>query len=296
MARETSKDLKAVAMGSSEGFGIADSLVASASKRGTWVMLKNAHLCTDWLKDSFVKSLHSLGAGTHPDFRLFITSEINPRLPTALLRISDTIIAEAPTGIKASISRFFSGIAKDRFEIPVRNRLYLVLGWTHAVIQERLRYVPAGWSEKYEFTEADATHALDVIDALIEQECGGKQTMLDPEKLPWDAIRSTLYMGVFGGRVTASSDQEVLNNLVNSLFVKDCFNLDFKLVPSLADGPSLPENTTKENCFEWIAGLPSHAPPTWIGLDSSAEVDREARLAKSVAGKVELVFSKCEGS
>jgi dynein heavy chain 1 len=294
MARELKKELSSVAMGSSEGFGIADSLVNAASKRGTWVMLKNCHLCTDWLRESFVKILHSLGAATHPDFRLFMTSEINPRLPTALLRISDIIIAEAPTGIKASISRFFSGISKDRFGDPVRNRLYLVLGWVHAVVQERLRYVPAGWTQRYEFTEADATHALDVIDALIEEKTGGKQVMLDPEKLPWDAIRSTLCKGVFGGRVTADSDQEVLDNMVNSLFTKECFNVDFNLVPSVSGGPALPENTAKENCFEWIDGLPSHAPPTWIGLDSSAEVEREARLAQAVIAKVEQVFAKCD--
>lgn len=292
LARELGKDLKGVAMGSSEGYGIADSLVSGASKRGTWVMLKNAHLCTDWLRESFVKTLHSLGAGTNPDFRLFITSEINPKLPTNLLQISDTIIAEAPTGIKASITRFFSGISTDRFGMPVRNRLYLVLGWTHSVIQERLRYVPTGWSERYEFTEADATHALDVIDALIEEECGAKQTNLDPDKLPWDAIRSTLCRGVFGGRVTAASDQEIMNKLINSLFTKDCFNLDFKLVPGVEGGPTLPENTSKENCFEWVASLPSHAPPTWIGLDSSAEVEREARLAKSVADKTDQVFAR----
>ena len=294
MARETKKELNSVAMGSSEGYGIADSLVNTASKRGTWVMLKNCHLCTEWLRDSFVKTLHSLGANTHPDFRLFITSEINPRLPTALLRISDTIIAEAPTGIKASISRFVSGISKERFEQPVRNRLYLVLAWTHAVVQERLRYVPMGWSEPYEFTEADATHALDVIDGLIEEETGGKQSMLDPEKLPWDAIRSTLIKGVFGGRVTEEKDQEVLHDLVTSLFSKDCFNVDFKLAPKVEDGPTLPENTSKENCLEWIAKLPSHAPPTWIGLDSTAEVEREKRIGQEVSRKIELVYSKYE--
>lgn len=295
MAREMKKDLAAVAMGSSEGFETAESLVHAASKRGTWVMLKNVHLCTDWLRETFVKTLHSFGAGTHPDFRLFITSEINPKLPTALLRITDTIIAEAPTGIKASISRFFSGIAKDRLDVsPVRNRLYLLLAWTHAVIQERLRYIPEGWTERYEFTESDATHALDVIDALIEDKTGGKQTMLDPEKLPWDGICSTLCKGVFGGRVTAAVDQEVLDGLVNSLFDKKCFDVDFKLVPGIDDGPTLPENTTREKCFEWIAGLSSHAPPTWIGLDSSAEVEREARLAQAVSAKVEQIFSKCE--
>jgi dynein heavy chain 1 len=203
-------------------------------------------------------------------------------------------IPVAPTGIKASISRFFSGISKDRFEQPVRNRLYLVLAWTHAVIQERLRYVPMGWSEPYEFTESDPTHALDVIDRLTEENPGGKQSMLDPEKLPWDAIRSTLIRGVFGGRVTESVDEVVLSDLVNSLFSTDCFNVNFALAPKVDNGPTLPENTSKENCFEWITGLPSHAPPTWIGLDSSAEAEREKRIGQEVSRKVELVYSNYE--
>jgi dynein heavy chain 1, cytosolic len=162
MAREVKKDLSAVAMGSTEGYEGAESMLTTASKRGSWVMLKNVHLCTDWLRESFVKKLQSLGHSTHSDFRIFITSEINPKLPTGLLRLCDLIVAEAPTGICATMARFFSSISKSRLESPIRNRLYLLLGWTHAVIQERLRYVPNGWSEKYEFTEADASHALDV--------------------------------------------------------------------------------------------------------------------------------------
>jgi len=162
MAREAKKDISSVAMGSTEGYEVAESLLATASKRGNWMILKNVHLCTDWLRETFVKKLQSLGLSTHEDFRIFITSEINPNLPTGLLRLCDLIVAEAPTGIRASMARFFSSISRSRLENPVRNRLYLMLGWTHAVIQERLRYIPNGWSEKYEFTEADATHALDV--------------------------------------------------------------------------------------------------------------------------------------
>jgi dynein heavy chain 1 len=162
MARDVKKDLSSVAMGSTEGYEVAESLLTTASKRGNWVMLKNVHLCTDWLRETFVKKLQSLGHSPHADFRIFITSEINPKLPTGLLRLCDLIVAEAPTGICASMARFFSSISRSRMENPVRNRLYLLLAWTHAVIQERLRYIPSGWSEKYEFTEADASHALDV--------------------------------------------------------------------------------------------------------------------------------------
>lgn len=213
MARELDKRLSSVAMGSSEGFTTADSLLAAATKRGDWVMLKNVHLCTEWLRENLVKKLQALNSSTHKDFRIFTTSEINPRLPTAVLRISDVIVADNPTGLKSSIVRFFSSISKDHFRFPVRNRLYLLLGWLHA--------------EKYEFTGADAAHALDVIDSLVE---GSGRDQLDPEKLPWDAIRPTLCKGVFGGRITVPEDQRVLDGFVSFLFTPRSFDVELKLV------------------------------------------------------------------
>ena len=291
MARELKKELASLAMGSEEGYDSAEVLVTAAAKRGTWVMLKNCHLCTDWLRAVFVKKLQSLGQNTHRDFRLFITSEINPKLPTALLRLCDIIVAEAPSGIQASMARFFSSIAQGRFSSPVKNRLYLLLAWTHAVVQERLRYVPSGWSEKYEFTEADANHALDVIDSLIRDMCGDKDS-LDPEKLPWDAIRSTLRKGVFGGRVTQPADQETLDNMVNSLFVEKSFDLNFELVPGLEGAPVLPEGTSKDECFKWIGSISSSTPPTWIGLDADAEKELDARRANVIREKIIRVAEK----
>jgi dynein heavy chain 1 len=282
-----STELTSVAMGSAEGYKTAKNIIASASKKGTWVMLKNCHLCTDWLEDTLVNILQSLGQGTHRDFRIFITSEISPKLPTSLLQISDVIVAEAPTGIKASLSRFFSSISNNRFVNPVQNRLYLLLGWTHSVIQERLRFMPHGWIEQYEFTEADAIHALDVIDSLVTDACG-KKSNIDPEKLPWEAIRTTLCKGVFGGRVTNDSDQEVLDGLVKRVFVPRAFNVDFTLV-DVESSPILPEGTSKDDCFAWINALPSHNPPTWIGLDADAEAARDKMVAESVVKKYRLV-------
>ena len=289
MARDHDKELASVAMGSAEGFDTAEKMVASASKRGSWVLLKNCHLCTEWLGNTLVKKLHSLGAGTHKDFRLFLTSEINPKLPTGLLRLSDIIVAEAPTGVKASISRFFSRISSDRFDSAIKNRIYLLLAWTHAVIQERLRYIPTGWSEAYEFTEADAIHAIDAIDALIEDAAGGRGNV-DLVKIPWDAIRATLCRDVFGGRVTKASDQVILDELVDSVFTAQCFDINFQLA-SVDGAPTLPDGTSKEECFSWITSLPSHTPPTWIGLGADAEEARAERIAKNIIGKVASVES-----
>lgn len=287
MARDLKKDLSSVAMGSAEGFTEAERIVSTASKMGTWVMLKNVHLCTDWLQQSLVKKLQSFNTTIHPEFRIFITSEINPNLPTALLRLSDVIVAEAPGGVKASLTRFFSNITRERAKSPIRNRLYLILGWLHAVVQERLRFVPSGWSEAYGFTEADALHALDVIDALVDDAMGDKH-VIDPEMLPWDAISSTLCQDIFGGRITKENDQTILDALVSRLFVPSCFDVHFKLVDD-DDLLSLPEETSLDSCLMWIKTLDSYTPPKWIGLDGSAEIIRSKTIGESVLSKVQSI-------
>ena len=287
MASEIGKALYSVAMGSPEGVTSAENLIATGSKQGMWVLLKNCHLCGDWLQGYLEKKVQSPGAGMHPDFRLFITSDISPKLPTALLRLSDIIVIDAPTGVKSSLSRFFFSIPDKRLKNPIQNRLYLILGWTHAVIQERLRYIPAGWTESYEFTESDALHALDAIDSLVKDASGGKYN-IDPDKIPWDAIRVTLCKGIFGGRVTNNVDQTILDGLVSFVFKSSCFNVNFKLVDT-EDAPSLPDGSSKNDCILWINSLPPHTPPSWIGLDGAAESIRTKAIAQSVLSKVLMV-------
>lgn len=49
-----------------------------------------------------------------------------------------------------------------------RARLYFLLAWLHAILQERMRYTPLGWSKKYEFTESDLRVACDMLDVWID--------------------------------------------------------------------------------------------------------------------------------
>lgn len=37
--------------------------------------------------------------------------------------------------------------------LPLQVRLFFLLCWFHALVTERLRYVPLGWSHKYEFSQ-----------------------------------------------------------------------------------------------------------------------------------------------
>lgn len=114
-----------------------------------------------------------------------------------LLRAGRIFVFEPPPGVKANMLRTFSSIPVARMckvtcftmTISVQNhtssilkeckyvcaqapneraRLYFLLAWFHAVIQERLRYAPLGWSKKYEFGESDLRSACDTVDTWLD--------------------------------------------------------------------------------------------------------------------------------
>jgi dynein heavy chain 1 len=70
----------------------------------------------------------------------------------------------------------------------------------HAVLLERLRYTPIGYSKIYELNEADQRCALDLIDEHVDS-LGTERTNIDPEKLPWHAIRTILNENLYGGKI-----------------------------------------------------------------------------------------------
>lgn len=66
-----------------------------------------------------------------------------------------------------------------------RARLYFLLAWFHAIVQERLRYCPLGWAKHYEFNESDLRVACDTLDTWIDSTAMvGKSFfyLLDPHK------------------------------------------------------------------------------------------------------------------
>lgn len=87
-----------------------------------------------------------------------------------LLRASRIFTFEPPPGVKANLVRTFSTVPAARMckEPHERARLYFLLAWFHAIIQERLRYAPQGWTKKYEFNESDLKMACDTLDTWLE--------------------------------------------------------------------------------------------------------------------------------
>jgi dynein heavy chain 1, cytosolic len=269
LATEINKPLVSIAIGSAEGFTQADKAINTASKNGKWVLLKNVHLATQWLVQ-LEKKLHNIQA--HSSFRIFLSMEINPKIPSNLLRLGRSFVFEPPPGIKANLIRTLSVIPATRMNrAPAeRSRLYFLLSWLHAITQERLRYVPLGWSKSYEFNESDLRCALDTIDVWIDTVAMGR-TNLPPQKVPFDAIYRLLSECVYGGKIDNLFDRRLLNTFLQQLFSVRSFESEYKLVSDENLQMSMPDAVRKEQFIDWIDSLKHHQTPSWLGLPNNAE-------------------------
>ncbi|KAJ3411544.1 hypothetical protein HDV05_002063 [Chytridiales sp. JEL 0842] len=233
LASEMNARLTMVAMGSSEGYSLADAAISSAMKAGSWVLLKNVHLAPSWL-NQLEKKIHSLKA--HSDFRLFLAMETNPKVPINILRLSLILMFEPAPGLKANIKESLAGLNQSLKNGPVeRLRLYFLLAWLHAIIQERLRYAPIGWTKSYEFNDADYVMSLDIIDHWVGIVSQGRSN-ISPDRIPWEAIRILI--------MDDAADRA---------------------------GLSAPESSKYESMVDWVTKLPEQQPPSWLGLPNNAE-------------------------
>ena len=107
MSKELNTKLYSVAIGSAEGFELAERSIKEGVKQGAWVMFKNVHLDPAWLSE-LEKKIHVLNP--HQNFRLFLTAEFSPKIPSTLIRQSYKLVFEPAAGIKASLLRTYKTV------------------------------------------------------------------------------------------------------------------------------------------------------------------------------------------
>jgi dynein heavy chain 1 len=290
LAAELKVKMVSVAMGSAEGFGLAETAIKHAAKKGTWVLLKNVHLAPGWLAQ-LSKKLYALKAD--PGFRLCLTMETNPKVPSSLITQSRVLMFEPSPGIKANMLETLNSIgATQAGKAPgERARLYFLLAWLHSVIQERLRYAPLGWTKVYEFNDSDHGMGVMTVDGWLDGVASGKSN-IDPKSIPWDALRILIRETVYGGKIDSAFDQTVLDSFVNALFTPACFEPGFELVKGgESEGLVIPEGTKMSHFIEWVRKLPDNQPPHWLGLPRNAENLLKGSRGRDMLSKVRKMSS-----
>jgi len=274
LAKTKVKKCASVAIGSPEAFEEAESAIKLAARSGSWVLLKNVHLAPAWLVE-LEKMVYKLQL--HNNFRLFLTMEMNPKVPSTLIRSARVLMFEPPAGIKAAMLRSYThATSKERSDQrPVqRAKLHFIAAWFNGVVQERLRYTPIGWSKTYEFNQSDQKCLLDCIDEWIDSMGQGREAV-DPDKIPWDALRALASQSIFGGKIDNEFDLKILQSLVDYFFRKETFNVDYPLFNSVEDGAGeqlvVPDVKSYQDFFGWVKALPSTESPAWSGLPLNVE-------------------------
>ena len=154
-----------------------------------------------------------------------------------------------------------------------RKRLHFIVSWFNAVVQERLRYMPIGWSKVYEFNESDQRCTLDCIDEWIDS-MGKNRINIDSDNIPWDALRTLISQSVFGGKIDNEFDNKILLSLVDKFFRLESYNIGFELfdkpVGSEIDVLKVPEGMkSHKDYLSWVKKIDMVETPAWSGLPNN---------------------------
>ncbi|CAF4464114.1 unnamed protein product, partial [Rotaria magnacalcarata] len=225
-----------IAMGQGQ-MEIALDLLKKCSNQGTWLCLKNLHLVTSWLT-TLEKELNALKP--HKDFRLWLTSEVHTKFPTILLQSSIKVTYEAPPGIKRNLLRTFEIWTPEEFGkgSVARSQILFILAWFHAIVQERRKYIPQGWTKFYEFSQADLRASYEIIHRLCER--AGRQSS---GEIQWNYIHGLFDQAIYGGRVDNPTDTDVLRSYLVQYFNAAMIGGAKGLKSRLASNINLPNST-----------------------------------------------------
>ncbi|CCW66307.1 unnamed protein product [Phytomonas sp. Hart1] len=250
-----------------------------------------------------------IAVSTHTDEKRKQTGTIS----VSFLEKAVTMVYEAPPGIKSALLQTYGTLGSTSASESITTtttkaasgtisdaaralqgtrieRLYLAAAWLHAVIVERISYIPLGWSHAYEYSDTDylrVVHAITEWSKLKESIEASDSAEPAYPVVFWNALRRIVATIVYGGRICNPFDEHVLNILCNRVLDSSVFDKNHCFV-HLSDGldkvqnisllpPLDAETWTREDLLRWIESLPEgNGNPQWLGLPNGV-----ARMASS---------------
>lgn len=261
----------AIMLGTHDAHAQADAALSSASKAGTWVLLQNAHLAPTWIADvpSRLATWQS-----DPHSRIWMTCELTPSVPTALMDAAQVVMYEPPAGLKAGLLTAWHALqARPTTPGPMeRERVYMLVSVVHTIALERTRHAPLGWSQAYEFFDTDLEAAWQAVDTcLAAAMTHAAQSHLAPDGIPWDALQTLLAQGVYGGRMETDVDRRMLDALLGHVLCEEAFASEFVIAPHATQPWIAPDGGKRATWHAWIQALPEPQPVHWLLLAPAAE-------------------------
>ena len=251
---------------------MARKMITDAILNGHWLMLQNCHLCLEFCEE--IMQTLSDTDDIHPNFRLWLTTEVNKEFPIGLLQMALKYTNEPPQGIRASLKRTYADITQDTLDYSNHNSwpcMLFAVAFLHTVVLERRKFGPLGWNIPYEFNRADFTASTQFIMNHLDD--------LDPKKgISWQTVCFMLGEVQYGGRVTDDFDKRLLNTFTNVWFSENLVTPGFKFY----EGYPMPESKSIEEFNDFITNMPLQDIPEVFGLHSNADISYQINTAKGI--------------
>ena len=276
IAKARTQEYRSLALGQGQE-ETARKMITECRANGHWMMLQNCHLLLHFCEE-LMQTMADGVRGTHANFRLWITTEVNPKFPIGLLQMSLKYTNEPPQGIRASLRRTYADISQDTLDYSNHaawpTMLYSV-AFLHTVVQERRKFGPLGWNVPYEFNRADFTASYQFMMNHLDD--------LDPKRgISWQTVQFMLGEVQYGGRVTDDYDKRLLKTFTAVWFNPELLTQDFKFY----EGYTIPDCRTLEEYSEFIASMPLQDKPEVFGLHSNANITYQINTAASILDQI----------
>jgi dynein heavy chain 1, cytosolic len=292
-SKELGAVCESVAVGDAESMVTTKSALAFAiehwghnSGKGGILVIKNMHLapseCVELVRREIVKSHGKL------PYLLIVASEVNHSGASlggsSVVNLASDcrlLTFEAPFDFRATLARSVAVACGG--ELGVRqisadaNRALVAVSWLHALLLDRCRYAPIGFSKKYEFSEADLTAARDLTMSLF----------VSGRNPSFSVLANLLAESVYGGRVETADDRTVLNTLVHNLVPRISGHASsagtsanvVRLMGPVNEHDAVDLPFPGPDLLSAVNELPLAVPPSWIGLGQIAASDLQRRTA-----------------
>ncbi|KAJ9459042.1 Dynein-1-beta heavy chain [Diplonema papillatum] len=257
---------------------LAKEAIYKAKGEGSWVLLQNCHLYSDWMPEMqriietySDENVRDDPKVLNPGFRLWLTSMPAAGFPAAVLQNGVKMVLEPPKGLRSNLlksytsdpisnPKFFSGCKKPR----EWKKLLFGLCFFHSAIQERRAFGPLGWNIPYEFNDTDLRISIRQLQMFLNESA----------EVPVEALNYLAAECNYGGRVTDDRDRRCLKFILADFFCDEIFTTDgYKFSPSGVY--YAPDDGPYDTYLDLIRGYPQAQLPEVFGLHDNADITRE---------------------
>ncbi|KAF5281562.1 hypothetical protein FQA39_LY05097 [Lamprigera yunnana] len=255
----------------------ARKLIAQAMQEGFFALLQNCHLGLDYMMEVLLLFLELERTGAtdvHPQFRLWLTTEVHPKFPISLLQICIKFTNEPPSGIRAGLMRTYSSMSQDMLDKNDQVQylpLIYAISFMHTILQERRKFGPLGWNVPYEFNSADWLASCMFVQNHLDE--------IDPLKGPsWSTLRYMLGEVQYGGRITDDYDKILLNTFAYVWFSDAMFKEDYHFYR----GYVVLKFKQLADYFVALEEMSPTDPPQVYGLHPNADITYQTNVTTSM--------------